>query len=64
MYLLLQLYKPLLWSGYKTANLQNIEKQNDDRYKTANTTNERTFVKNGELTIQNNQLAVFLEVKM
>ena len=34
-----------------TAKLQNGEKQNDDHYKTANTTKERTFVKNGELTI-------------
>ena len=35
----------------KTAKLQNSEKQNDDHYKTANTTKEPTFVKNGELTI-------------
>ena len=40
----------------KTAKQENSEitnsgKQNDDHYKTANTTKERTFVKNGELTI-------------
>ena len=34
----------------KTVKLLNSEKQNDDHYKTANTTKERTFVKNGELT--------------
>ena len=59
----------------KTAKQENSEitnsgKQNDDHYKTANTTKERTFVKNGELTIQNmynfllGPFVVFLEVKM
>ena len=54
----------------KTAKLQNSEEQNSDHNKTANVTKERTFVKNGELTIQNmdnfllGQFAVFLEVKM
>ena len=37
----------------KTAKLQNSEEQNSDHNKTANVTKERTFVKNGELTIQN-----------
>ena len=54
----------------KTAKLQNSEEQNSDHNKSANVTKERTFVKNGELTIQNmdnfllGKFAVFLEVKM
>ena len=35
----------------ETTKQRNYKTQNDDHYKTANTTKERTFVKNGELTI-------------
>ena len=53
----------------ETVKLQIGEEQNDDHYKTANTTKE-AFVKNGALAIWDmdnfllGQLAVFLEVKV